>query len=87
MAFQIEPPTIEAADDPLVLCSTECPQAHGQIYDSPSGEVRRLLCRLYRSEADSSPAAFPYELLQAPRREGLCPGAHAIASGVHVSLW
>lgn len=46
MAFQIEPPTIEAADEPIVLCSTECPQAHGQIYDSPSGEVRRLLCKL-----------------------------------------
>lgn len=40
MAFVIDPPVIEAVDDPIVLCSTQCPQAHGQIWDSPSGEVR-----------------------------------------------
>lgn len=38
-AFVIDPPTIESPDDPIVLCSTECPMAHGQVYDSPSGEV------------------------------------------------
>ena len=39
MAFVIDPPVIEAADDQIVLCSTKCPQAHGQIWDSPSGKV------------------------------------------------
>lgn len=39
MAFVIDPPVADAVDDPIVLCSTECPQAHGQIWDSPSGKV------------------------------------------------
>lgn len=39
----IEPPTIEAADDEVVLCSTECPHAHGQTFDTPSGEVCPIL--------------------------------------------
>ena len=38
----IEPPTIEAADDQVLLCSTECPHAHGQTFDTPSGEVRLI---------------------------------------------
>ncbi|KAK8867590.1 pan domain containing protein [Apiospora arundinis] len=39
-----EPPTIEAADDEVVLCSTECPHAHGQTFDTPSGERFRMSC-------------------------------------------
>lgn len=38
-AYVIDPPTIEAEDDQVVLCATECPHAHGQTFDTPSGEV------------------------------------------------
>lgn len=39
MAFIMDPPTIEAEDDPTILCSTECPDANGQTWDWPSGTV------------------------------------------------
>ncbi|KAK9783904.1 hypothetical protein SCAR479_00463 [Seiridium cardinale] len=44
MAFMIDPPTIEAADDMTIMCSTECPDANGQIWDSPSGTRFRMHC-------------------------------------------
>ncbi|KAI1848688.1 hypothetical protein JX265_005685 [Neoarthrinium moseri] len=44
MAFIMEPPTIEAADDPMILCSTECPYANGQTWDSPSGVKFHMDC-------------------------------------------
>ncbi|KAI1081425.1 hypothetical protein F5B20DRAFT_579289 [Whalleya microplaca] len=44
MAFIMDPPTIEAADDPLILCSTECPYANGQTWDSPSGVKFHMDC-------------------------------------------
>ncbi|KAK7955878.1 uncharacterized protein PG986_005100 [Apiospora aurea] len=37
-------PTIEAAADEVVLCSTECPRAHGQTFESPSCERFRMSC-------------------------------------------
>ncbi|KAK8042959.1 hypothetical protein PG994_013442 [Apiospora phragmitis] len=43
-AYVIDPPTIEAADDQIVLCSTECPHGHGQTFDYPSGERFRMSC-------------------------------------------
>ncbi|KAK8060663.1 hypothetical protein PG996_010593 [Apiospora saccharicola] len=43
-AYVIDPPTIEAADDQIVLCATGCPNAHGQTFDSPSGERFRMSC-------------------------------------------
>lgn len=43
MAFVIEPPTVEAADDLVILCSDECPYADGQTWDAPSGVVSHFL--------------------------------------------
>ncbi|KAK9416768.1 putative PA14 domain-containing protein [Seiridium unicorne] len=40
----MDPPTIEAADDMTIMCSTECPDANGQIWDSPSGTWFRMHC-------------------------------------------
>ncbi|KAK8033642.1 hypothetical protein PG991_003040 [Apiospora marii] len=43
-AYIIDPPTIGAEDDQVVLCATECPHAHGQTFDTPSGERFRMSC-------------------------------------------
>ncbi|KAB8303290.1 hypothetical protein EYC80_004730 [Monilinia laxa] len=43
-AVVIDPPTSAKADDLTFLCSTECPNADGQIWDSPTGQRLRMHC-------------------------------------------
>lgn len=43
-AFVIDPPAIESPDSAGVLCSTECPFAHGQLYVSSVGESFHMDC-------------------------------------------
>ena len=43
MAFTIDPPEADAdaaAEILTIKCSTACPYAHGQTWNSPQGEVR-----------------------------------------------
>lgn len=39
-AFVTDPPTKDAELSDAKRCSTECPSADGQLYVSPTGEVR-----------------------------------------------
>ncbi|CAD6446995.1 2d69ee01-e847-4d23-9967-26728d1da4f2 [Sclerotinia trifoliorum] len=43
-AVVIEPPTSAKKDDLVYLCSTECPNADGQTWDSPTGQKFRMDC-------------------------------------------
>jgi hypothetical protein len=43
-AFVIDPPAIDSPDSAGVLCSTECPFAHGQLYVSSVGESFHMDC-------------------------------------------
>ncbi|KAH6840596.1 hypothetical protein B0I37DRAFT_357472 [Chaetomium sp. MPI-CAGE-AT-0009] len=43
-AFVVDPPAIETPDSAGVLCSTECPFAHNQLYVSSVGESFRMDC-------------------------------------------
>lgn len=38
-AILIDPPTSEQPDDLTDICSTECPYADKQVWDSPMGTV------------------------------------------------
>ncbi|APA06123.1 hypothetical protein sscle_01g008930 [Sclerotinia sclerotiorum 1980 UF-70] len=43
-AVVIDPPTSAKKDDLTYLCSTECPNADGQTWDSPTGQKFRMSC-------------------------------------------
>ncbi|KAJ4288813.1 hypothetical protein N0V88_007140 [Collariella sp. IMI 366227] len=43
-AFVVDPPAIESPDSAGVLCSTECPFAHGQLYVTSVGESFHMDC-------------------------------------------
>ncbi|THV48929.1 hypothetical protein BGAL_0220g00120 [Botrytis galanthina] len=43
-AVAIDPPTSAKQDDLTYLCSTECPNADGQTWDSPTGQRFRMDC-------------------------------------------
>ncbi|KAF7927900.1 uncharacterized protein EAE98_000312 [Botrytis deweyae] len=43
-AVVIDPPTSAKQDDLTYLCSTECPNADGQTWDSPTGQRFRMDC-------------------------------------------
>ncbi|KAF3049522.1 hypothetical protein E8E11_009055 [Didymella keratinophila] len=44
MAYAIDPPEEDAPDTAAVACSTECPYANGQTFDSSSGERFHIDC-------------------------------------------
>lgn len=39
-AYMTSPPAIDIPEPMTILCSTECPHAHGQQYSAKYGEVR-----------------------------------------------
>ncbi|EPS36387.1 hypothetical protein H072_10119 [Dactylellina haptotyla CBS 200.50] len=43
-AFMVDPPTKEAANDMTVMCSTECPYANHNTYNTIFGTAFRIVC-------------------------------------------
>ncbi|KAK6063766.1 hypothetical protein SCUP515_12196 [Seiridium cupressi] len=88
MAFITDPPTIEAADDMAIMCSTECPDANGQIWDSPSGTAFAVEQMSSLKECMAGCARIPacqsvdhQKETACKEKEGCCGYGDGLASG------